>query len=340
MDIRSVCQWRATCRTNYQYATSSLRRSLTSRLGAFVPQPLALIDAVTKYGAVFGGELALSFILRLEPYTPLFLEIFASNYQYERLCETIVDNPSITALIDSHVILNSSLFRALRRLVAQTLAIRLTNGKTIYVHQSYTCSPSAPIARATCTAFSNFVTEYSFGCSHPELTFARRALLSDEEIPHFTPQDSQSLDRLLAHEFSLAISPTAWPEYRRNMDGDTLVSAEECWRHRFLCPKQGRFFGDRGSLVGFFDPLAHYEARCVKDNLPPFGPMVIWRLMTSFDCDDGCEYLDDVLEQGVVSIPVLFKKDPFGELRDCVSDRTLRTSPYYRSFGRPRCLSI
>lgn len=340
MDIRSICQWRATCRKNYEYASSSLRRTLTTRIRPFIPHPHQLVEAVTKYGAVFGGELALSFFLRNELYRPSHLEIFASNYQYNQLCETILDDPQVQAGMENHTFLTSTLFCALRRLVAESLVIHLINGKSIYVHQSYTSSPCAPISRSPCTALSNFVNGYAFGCSHPELTLGRRALLADRELLYLSLHDTQSMDRLLAHRFSLAVSPTAWPDYRRDINEGTLRTAEECWRERYICPNQGRYFGDKGSFVGFFDPLAGDEERCIKENIPPFGQMVIWHLMTSFQCDDGCEDVDEVLEPGVSSVPVLFSKDAFGDLRECISGQCMRSVPYYRTFGRPGLLSV
>ncbi|PIL31873.1 hypothetical protein GSI_06577 [Ganoderma sinense ZZ0214-1] len=340
MDILSLSNWRSTCRINYAHGSSSLRRTLTSRLRAFVPYPLDFIDLVTTRGGIFGGELALSFVLRTGTFRPSILEIYSSNFCYEKLCEAILDDPAIRVRIEKHTFFTSTLFHALHRLVASTLIIHLANGMSIHVIQSYTCSPFAPISRAPCTALSNFVTAYSFGCSHPVLTLSRRALLADKELAYFSPSDSATLDRLLSHEFAMAVSPSAWPEYRRMFENNQLWSPEDCWREKFVCPNQGRFFGDKGSLVGYFDPLGGDEEKCIKYNVAPFGPMVIWRLMTTFECDDGCEYLDEVMDQGVTSIPVLFRKDPFGELHDCISDWFTPTAPLYRHTRRPRAYSM
>ena len=342
MDIRSLLRWRSTCSVNYIHGTASLRRTLMTRLQPFIPSPLHFVDIVTQHGAVIGGELALSFFLRHEDYRPSCLEIYASNFQYNDLCTAILDEPDIKQCVEKHVFLTSSVYHAMTRLVAETLIIHMKNGRTLYVYQSYTCSSSAPVTRSTCTALSNFVTGHSFGCSHPVLTLAGRGLLADRELMFLSARDNLSIDNLLAHGFSLAVSPTAWPEYRRDIDDDTLRSAEECWREKFVCPSQGRFFGDKGSLVGFFDPLSADEDKCVANNLAPFGPMVIWRSMSTFDCDDGCDFLDDVLEQGVTSIPVLFRKDPFGELRDDIADRRMynRAVTVQRRFTRARTWSF
>lgn len=334
MDILSLSRWRCSCRDAYAHGSASLRRSLTHRLRGFVGNPHGLLELVTRHGAIFGGELALSFLLRDEPFRPSSLEIFAGSSEYNKLCDALLDDLMIRTCIDKHSFIVSTLFHATRRLIAESLIIHLNNGMVIYVHRSYTTSPSAPITRSCCTALSNFVTGYGFGCSHPELTLARRALLADGEIPYLSSHDAQSLNRLFAYNFSMAVSPTAWPEYRRDVDDGTLRSAEECWRERYLCPNQGRYFGDKGSLVGFLDPLGEDVTRCMEANLAPFGPMVIWRLLSTFECDDGCEFLDPVLEPGVTSIPVFFRKDPFGELRDCFLDRGSLYPCFHRLWGR------
>ena len=238
MDILSLSQWRATCHANYSHAVASLQRTLTTRIQPFVPYPHNLVSVVTKHGAVFGGEVALSFMLRPEPYHAATLEIFASNFQFEALCTDILDNPHVRPYINNHSFLPSTLFTQLRRHVTESVIVHLTNGFTLYIHRSYTCSPSDPITRSACTALSNFVSGYGFGCSHPALTLSQRALLADQELAYLLPHDALTMNRLLTNKFTLAVSPTAWPEYRRHMDGDTLRSAEECWRNRYVCPKQ------------------------------------------------------------------------------------------------------
>ena len=57
--------------------------------------------------------------------------------------------------------------------------------------------------------------------------------------------------------------------------------------------------------------------------------MVMWRVLSSFDCDEGCDF-DDVLEEGVTTIPVLVQRDPYGEMLDVISDR------YMGNYARAR----
>ena len=205
---------------------------LANRLRPFVPYPHDLIDIVTRNGAVFGGEVALAFFMRTDPYTPSTLEIYASNFQFDKLCEAIINDPEIRARTETHSMVTHSFAHALRRLVAETMVIQTTDGATIYVHQSYTSSPSASISRSVCTALSNFVTGRSFGCSHPRLTLARRAILADRDIMYLTPHDAQSVNHLITFQFSTAISPTEWPEHRDDdqddVDHDISDVMEQC----------------------------------------------------------------------------------------------------------------
>ncbi|KAI1783978.1 hypothetical protein LXA43DRAFT_902545 [Ganoderma leucocontextum] len=326
MDLFTLTKWRLTCKTNYHQCSAALRRSLLTLLRPFVPFPSALVDIIGKHHCLLGGEFALSFLLRDPVYKPADLEIYTGDFEFDAVCETILGDLNIRSQVRACERSTSTTFVALLRLIAQTLIIRLFNGKSIYIHQSYTTSPAAPLSRTPCTALSNFVTPYGFGCSHPSLTLHRRGLLADQQTPFLLDVDSSIMENLRVHQFSLAATPAAWPEYRRSFiphDLDELSGPrfDDCWRHRYICPSQGRYFGDRGSFVDFFDPLGGDEGLCADSNIAPFGPMVVWRIMSTFECDEGCVFYDDVLEEGVTSIPVLFKKDPYGELRDIISDR-------------------
>lgn len=111
-----------------------------------------------------------------------------------------------------------------------------------------------------------------------------------------------------------------------NDDNDTedgRVHYERCWRHLYICPAQGRYFGDQGSFIDFFDPLSGGETYCAQRNIPPFGPMIVWRVLSNFDCEKNCDIYDEVLEEGVTYIPVLFRQGPSGELHDILSDRPM-----------------
>ncbi|PIL26244.1 hypothetical protein GSI_12000 [Ganoderma sinense ZZ0214-1] len=427
MDMLSLTRWRLTCKSNYWQVSAALRRSLLSLIRPFVPLPHALLEIMLKYHAVFGGELALSFVLRDPAYTPADLEIYTSDYEFGSFCAAVVRDPHIRGRAREYELVTHNALYSLRRLVGETLHIRLSNGRSIYIRRSYNSSAAAPLSRTPCTALSNFVSPYGFACSHPSLTLNRRALLADLQTPFLVDLDVAVMTNLRAHRFSFATSPSEWPEYRRDigplhiyrpsvstLHPDTAAGAlhivavntrsivgavqdtttpdagdpagprpfignlvpappvnieppgspphhgavhdisgsasltvdapasaapgsehttvpprvyggafygTDCWRHRFVCPSQSRYFGDRGSFIEFFDPLGGHEALCAAKNIAPFGPMVVWRIMSSYECVDDCGICDDIMEEGVTSIAVLFKQDPYVDLRYIASNR-------------------
>lgn len=391
MEIHPLCQWRQTSHANYQHACGSLRRSLITRVRRFLPNPVDFIRLVTTNKAVFGGEVALSFILREQLFAFTSLDIYVSNADYDHTCDAILDHPDLRNTLYTTTFVRNNSKQIQSCLVIETLTIRMVTGMSICVHQSYTNSPAAPITRLPCTALSNFVTGFGFACSHPELTLVHRGLLADRFIQDNHNRGNNIVNMLLSHGFSLAVSPTAWSEYQPeytdcyyyyyydddndddnddtdddedddsddNDDGDvdndndtdtdtegdnntdtdddtdnddnpnndndnSLDDLDECWQHRHVCPSQGRFFGDAGSLVDFFDPLGGDEVLCSENRVPPFGPMVIWRLTSTFVCSLRCDILDDVIEGGVQTRPVFIDARPASDLEEVILNRCLK----------------
>lgn len=103
-------------------------------------------------------------------------------------------------------------------------------------------------------------------------------------------------------------------EYASTEAYEDYPRVEECWRHRFLCPAQGRFFGDRGSFVDYFDPLRGGQEQCSERNIAPFGPIVVWRVLSTFNCEEGCDLYDDAIDAGILPIPVVVRRSPFGNM--------------------------
>ena len=111
----------------------------------------------------------------------------------------------------------------------------------------------------------------------------------------------------------------------------TRREVQECLRHRYLCPSQGRFFGDRRSMVEFFDPLRGGEEFCAQNSVVPFGPMVVWRVLSTFTCERGCDIYDDALDAEPSAIPVMIRRNPFDEGMDVPEERTVDVIYRYRS---------
>lgn len=332
MELHPLCLWRRTSISNYHHACASLRRTLASGVRQFLSTPQTFVKLVQKHNAVFGGRIALSFIHRVERYTLSLLDLYVSRSGYEPLRDAIIDYLDIQGVVHSHIITRNKPSHIRRYLVVETLVIQLTTGKSIHVHQSYNESPCAPITRAPCTALSNFVSAHGFGCSHPELTFAHRGLLTNKLPRNTLHQYADLIDLLRFHDFSLAVSPTAWPEYRlhTNFNPSSRVHSDICWRRRHICPSACRYFGDPGSFVDFLDPLGGDEEHCKKNCLPPFGPMVIWRLMSTFKCVYGCLDLPYVVEKGVATVPVFVEGPPAIDICKAIVSRDMRFKYMYR----------
>ena len=337
LDIKTLCQWRATCRLNYTQGTSSLRRSLLKVLNPFVRNPSSFVDLLTKQEALIGGEVALAFILRDCSYSARDLEVFATPLRFGKLCDAIIQSLNSDRVRTSSRIQHNTNF-ALRRLVSITFQIDLFNGRSIHVHCSFTCTAVAGIARTITTALSNYVSGQGFACSHPHLTLQRRALLADIALDAHNQLDYRVMGNMVAQGFQFAVSPSVWPEYHYllgdNMSGETF----QCCRSLYVCPSQGRFFGDAGSFINYFDPLAGDAASCISRSLPPYGPMLVWRLWSAFRCSANCDELNEFLGDGLTSIPVVFVDDSRDNARDVQVDR-LDGRKRPQSFRHPRCRS-
>ena len=148
----------------------------------------------------------------------------------------ILEAPTIQPTISTYEYIDLGAIAALRTLVSRILVIRTYLGTTIQVHQSYTSAATAPLSHASCTVLSNFVTEYSFGCSHPLLTLQCRSLIADQELPHIPPTDHKVHDRLIDHGFYFAFSPITWPEFR---SPDTHLSTNGGHDSSFISDNEG-----------------------------------------------------------------------------------------------------
>ena len=331
MDILSLLRWRQTCTAHYTHSTAALKRSLTKLVNPFLSHPVALLQLITHFRAVIGGEVALGYILRDEGFQPKTLEIYTSAYFHGLLCRTMLSHPDICPDIAQANTINPPHQFKLQHDIVETLQITLSNGRRIYVHCSSTASPLSPIARAPCTALINYVTPESFGCAYPLLTLYNKALQSTTmavRADELSNQDHRLTCTLRQLNIETSVSPSHWQQYR--MWPQALNSAEDlgpCWRSHFICPNQARYFGDSGSLVDFVDPLHDSPASLQAISAPPYGMTTIWRLSSSFRCALSCESHDYILPQGLVSMVVHFILDPYRDIRDSRTTAPRRQVP-------------
>ena len=312
MDLASLMCWRQTCVGNYAHAVASLERKLVGLVDYFLSYPTALLQVISRFNAVIGGEVALAYIRREVPYRPRSLEIFASRLQYKAICRAITSDPLLSLDIVQSTTVEADYTLCTQRDITETFRLRLRSGLEMHVRRSSTSSPLSPIARASCTALMNFVTPESFGCAYPRLTLKNRALLCDIGMTAVDHLDGAAMNALVDVGIDAAVHPSHWPDYRiwSPTPGNTYT-VNACWRSHFICPEQGRFFGDRGSLVDFVSPLDCGSVELRDRGAPPFGCSIVWRLSSSYRCVMSCEGRDVLLPEGVTSQAIMFVHDRF-----------------------------
>ena len=96
LDMLSLLNWRATCRTTYISAAGTLRRSLKGLVRRFNPFPHELLRLTTECRALLGGECALAFLLRDPHFQPMSLDIFVNNRYFQTLVEHLLFSPLVS----------------------------------------------------------------------------------------------------------------------------------------------------------------------------------------------------------------------------------------------------
>ena len=311
MDLDALLTWRAVSTNTYAVATTSLRHTLIGILRKFLSNPRTFLNHITETKAVVAGPTAVAFMLRDVTAVPSILHVYAATFWYGRLVERLRTCWELFPDVARIVSQNMDVPYSVERDITASTAFYLRNGKTIIVYRSCHISPCSPISRMPSSALMTFFTEFTFGCAYPALTLRRRSLLSDMRLRTLSPDDEDQLTSLLRAGFSFAVSPTAWEEYRTTAAEPPRPNTHFCLRRRYLCPQQGRYFGDRGSLVGIMDPLSYDGSVIRSRSIPPFGPMVAWRLLNTYDCMEGCDMRDPLLHEWHISIPILTLPCPF-----------------------------
>ena len=264
MDLPSLVCWRKTCTANHAQSTASLSRTLDWLVNVFVSHPTALLRLITEFRAVIGGEVALAYVRRHVPFRPRSLEIFVGRVEYEALCRAILSDPHLSrdvVLASDHVV---SYPLCTQRDIVETLQLRLRSGLGIQVRRSSTLSPLSPVTRAPCTALMNFVSAQSFGCAYPRLTLNGRALVCDMGAGNVDLADAAAREAVIDMGMDIGDTPARWPEYCIwSATPSNVETVTACWRTHFICPGQGRYFGDAGSFVGLVAPLdCGAEGKC------------------------------------------------------------------------------
>ena len=88
--MASLLAWRRTCRDAYLLATKELRRTLHSLLARFIPQPIAFLRYLTRWGALVIGVAALSHILLDPSLCKKNLKLAVGNLIFEPFTRVLV----------------------------------------------------------------------------------------------------------------------------------------------------------------------------------------------------------------------------------------------------------
>ncbi|KAI0722564.1 hypothetical protein C8Q76DRAFT_614764 [Earliella scabrosa] len=315
-------------------------------LEQFLPSTRELLRIMTECRALIGGVFALAFLLR-DAVGPLYtLDIYADDVWFQILVEYLMYSPFIAPYVHFKGTTISCPQHRTRSLIRRESTFSTATYKRIRVRESTTVSACSPISRSWTSALMNFVTETSFGCAYPRLTLNRRGLVSDMYATVLQTEHRQ-VRRALEHEgFSFASHPAEWADFSAQTLPSPLLPPGlfPCFQHIFLCPDQGRYFGDRGSLVSYLDPLLTDPATAYLRGMPPYGPMAAWRLWVAQCCERGCVLNDPVLHGYVLSSPLVMTNEdafhPTAAESGTLSDPRVLASLPIPVRGRGRALTM
>lgn len=311
MTLEVALLWRTVCRGTYTQVTASLGRSLRRLLSAYIPHVTPFLQLLTDHRAVVGGIVALAFVLRDEGLRGGPLQVYAAESMYQSFVDRLLLCPSnkpyiaVTGTGTPKAVVRS------QREILEFMTVQFTGRPVVVIYRSASSTPISCIARAHSSALMNFVTAHSVGCAFPRSTLKRRSILCDFHLPNQSSTDIEVMDILLRNGFHFAISATAWPDVVTSDRPHTVENTVPCVRVAFLCPLQGRYFGDAGSVVALVDPLGPELAGIRVLGVPPYGPMAAWRLATSFDCSIDCDEDDGVLDSWLTSAPLIVMPSPY-----------------------------
>ena len=311
MDMKTLLAWRTTSRANYREVIEELRTHLHELLAHFVPVPTSLLALSTRTRALLSGEVAIHYLLRDHSRQPLSLDIHVGSVYYDLFIANLYADPNLFQYRVASTTTHYSLEFISVRQMTTTHEITLANGRVIRIHSSSTISASHSMASSPTTAGITFLTEDCFATAYACLTLNRRALVCGERLGYILPSEQDVCERLLELGFSFEEDPSAWKEYSAETLRARNPPIAGCCRPLFVCPRQGRYFGDRGSLVVFYDTLHVDFCRLKAKSVPPYGIMASWRLLSIEDCEEQCDEYDDILEPGVLMGCVMTNHDIF-----------------------------
>lgn len=311
--IVTLLALRKTNRELYAHVYDVLRLDRRKLLLHYVPNPEVLWSCMDETHAVVGGRSALVFLLRAQDALPATLDLYVPSLEGDRLVQLLEEE------VDLHLTSVEETQDRLQRHVVKASTFTVSAQRFITVHTSRSISALDPIVLSPLTALINWVSPHGFACGYPALTLRRRTLAPPLRRHDW---DLRAYYRQVGDlQFKVASDPASWEDYAARVPQPSDPAWGACFRQWFVCPAQGRFFGDAGSVVTVFDLLNANHSSMKQRHQHPYGVTVAWRLIPSRrPCNGPCSMLDPIMPESLLSIPAIIVGDAF-QLR-CMQDVT------------------
>ena len=341
-DMPTLLIWRATCKEHYLAVLLELHQMRHRLLAPFTPDPSNLLTLLTRFGGLIVGEAALAYVRRHPMSIPHTLELAVGNISFQQFTFSLrAILQSLSIMEDFSITTSPPPVVALRHITSVAEA-RLASGSRILVYESDTVAACSIVAGMWSSVLMNFVTAYTFGCAYPRLTFNLRGLLSRPRLTTLAVNEAQTWNLLQSQMFHLSFACSEW--FPTDPYGATSSQPTncDCGRTLHMCPYQGRFFGDIGSLVVLLDVLTVSRMYLRSQYIAPYGPMVAWRIPNLEQCSNDCSNKDRFLPPGIVTmLCTILESDRASYVRlprkltfSTASDRLPFTLPPLRRGGR------
>lgn len=304
-DLASLITLRLTSRSLKADVTAILLAEKTRLLRFYVDNADGLWQHLEEAGAVVGGLAALNFLLR-DPLSVRHstLDIYVASDQGELLEQRLEEDETLDLENGPVDLWRVDYDHHTSRNVARTRTFICPNGRLIDVHTSQSLSALEPIAASITTALCNWVSAYAFACGYPALTLNRRSLGRD--LLRRDTSVASLYIRLQNYGFHISPDPWAWPEYTPVLPHPLDNSGLPCLRAIFLCPSQGRYFGDPGTLLNAFDLENCDHDRLRSLHQPPYGIVTVWRRWSGRRrCNGPCSEHDALLPTGTLTVAAI-----------------------------------
>ncbi|KAI1786382.1 hypothetical protein LXA43DRAFT_1099318 [Ganoderma leucocontextum] len=309
MSMPTLLAWRSASLDNYMTVNQHLRNSLHALIGRFFPDPVAFLQMLAPWGALIVGEAALSHILHQPTVCETTFELAIGNLYFQPFLDCLSRILSYDTHISSLLVKPAPDGFPFHRHITRIAECRLASGLFVVLYESSSPSACDVVSGYWTTALMNFVTGFTLGCAYPRLTFNQLTLECDSRTASLAWWDYAMASRLKRLRFNTDVRCENWPLSARGPSSSYQPIVDACGKSMYVCPLQGRYFGDLGSLVLFYDGFCVDLGELRDLGVAPFGPMVAWRMPCTGTCKGGCVEKDPVLPPFVISMLTQFADD-------------------------------